>query len=69
MAHKNFDDYRRVELVDARKRIAKLEAALSQIASATYGTELHDTDAERADVYWRHLQRAQQISRGALKHE
>ena len=51
---------------DAVVRILQLEAALRRIAAPTYGTELHDTDAERASVYWGHLQRAQQIAREAL---
>lgn len=30
------------------KRIAELENALKEIAKPTYGTELHDTDEQRA---------------------
>lgn len=63
------DDLAR-QLVDDRSdavvRILQLESALRRIAAPTYGTELHDTDAERASVYWGHLQRAQQIAREAL---
>ena len=48
-------------------RIAELEATLQRISTPTYGTELHDTDAERADVYWGHIKRMQQDAREALK--
>lgn len=47
-------------------RVERLEAALRTITATTYGTELHDTDAERADRYWTHLQRFQTIAREAL---
>lgn len=50
----------------AEKHIAELEAALRKIAAPTYGTEINDTDAERADCYWTHLQRFQDIARKAL---
>ena len=55
------------EIVGVRdRRIAELEAALRVIASPTYGTEINDTDADRADCYWSHLQRFQTIARKAL---
>lgn len=40
--------------------------ALRRIAAPTYGTEIHDTDAERAVNFWRHLERLQKIARDAL---
>ena len=54
------------QLAQSMERIAELEAALRNIAAPTYGTEMHDTDAERADVYWGHIVRFQKIARGAL---
>lgn len=50
----------------AMARIEELEAALVTIAAPTYGTELSDTDAERAAVFWAHLTRFQNIARKAL---
>lgn len=46
--------------------IKNLADALRRIAAPTYGTEIHDTDADRADTYWRHLERLQGIAQGAL---
>lgn len=60
-------DVARMVIADKDARIAELEAALNEIASPTYGTEMHDTDAERADVYWGHIVRFQKIAREALK--
>lgn len=51
----------------AADRIAELEAALREIARPTYGTEINDTDAERASILGRHLVRFQRIALEALK--
>lgn len=53
-------------VAEMQKRIEKLEAAMREIAKPTYGTELHNTDEERADIYWTHLSRFQIIAREAL---
>lgn len=53
----------------AADRIEALEAALREIARPTYGTEINDTDAERADLLGRHLVRFQRIALEALKPE
>lgn len=50
----------------ARAKLAALVEALSKIARPTYGTELHDTDAERAHVYWQHIERFQRTAQQAL---
>lgn len=55
------------ELASARGADLKaLVEVLTEIAKPTYGTELHDTDAERAHVYWQHVTRFQSIARQAL---
>ena len=59
-------DWLENEVAKKMLRIAELEAALRQIALPTYGTELHDTDAERADTFWGHINRFQSIARTAL---
>lgn len=51
---------------EPERRVAQLEVALRSIAAPTYGTELGDSDAERAQVYWSHLARFQRIARDAL---
>lgn len=43
-----------------------LREALERIAKPTYGTELTDTDEERAKHYWTMLQVMQHIARKAL---
>jgi hypothetical protein len=50
----------------AEAKLAALVVALSAIAAPTYGTELSDTDAERASIYWQHLARFQKIAREAI---
>lgn len=56
-----------VMLREAADTITELEAALEQIAAVTYGTELNDTDAERADHHWRTVCSFQSIARAALR--
>ena len=46
--------------------IERLREALGRIAKPTYGTELADTDEERAKHYWTLLQVMQHIARKAL---
>ena len=46
--------------------IERLREALERIAKPTYGTELTDTDEERAKHYWTLLQVMQHIARKAL---
>lgn len=58
-----------VELRALRMRVSDLGAALQMIAAPTYGTELTSTDEERANHYWRQLERMQRIARDALKSE
>lgn len=47
-------------------KLAALVDALSKIAHPTYGTEIHDTDSERADIYWQHIERFQRTAQQAL---
>lgn len=49
-----------------RDRITELEAALRRIAAPTYGTEIWDTDEERAAIYARHLEGHRRIAVEAL---
>jgi hypothetical protein len=51
---------------ELRERVAELETALREIARPTYGTELTDTDSERADTFWGHIARFQSIARKVL---
>lgn len=48
------------------KEIERLREALGRIAKPTYGTELTDTDEDRAKHYWTLLQVMQHIARKAL---
>lgn len=50
----------------ASKEILRLREALAKIAAQTYGSDITDTDKERADHYWSHIQRMQWIAREAL---
>ena len=54
-----------MELDVAMRRLEKLEGAMRYIAAPTYGTELHDTDAQMAKIYWGHI-RAFQYRAGQL---
>lgn len=53
-------------MVAAADRIAYLELTLRTISADTYGTEIMDTDEQRAEVLGRHLRRLQSIAREAL---
>ena len=56
----------RVECDALKAKLAALVDALSKIAHPTYGTEIHDTDSERADIYWQHIERFQRTAQQAL---
>jgi predicted nucleotide-binding protein (sugar kinase/HSP70/actin superfamily) len=57
----------KAQAAEKDQRIAGLEMALREIARPTYGTEINDTDAERADILGRCLVRFQRIAHEALK--
>ena len=59
------DDIAR-HVIALEARIAKLEAALREIAANTYGTELCNSDAKNNEILGRHLVRFQKIAREAL---
>lgn len=56
----------RAECDALKAKLAALVDALSKIAHPTYGTEIHDTDSERADIYWQHIERFQRTAQQAL---
>lgn len=56
----------RAECDALKAKLAALVDALSKIAHPTYGTEIHDTDSERADIYWQHIELFQRTAQQAL---
>lgn len=52
---------------EAAAEIKRLREALEIISKPTYGTELFDTDEDRAEVYWQHITRFQAIAKKALE--
>jgi hypothetical protein len=52
----------------AADEIERLRDYLTRIAVPTYGSELHSSDKELADIYWTHLKALQYLAREALGH-
>lgn len=59
-------DSAKIEIRLLLREVQELRDVLSAIAKPTYGTELHDTEAELASHYWSIISAFQALARKAL---